>query len=37
MKKLGTSLPIASIDETTMQEKLREIGKAEGASSGASA
>lgn len=34
---LFLTLPIASIDEMAMKQKLKEIGKAEGASSGASA
>lgn len=35
--ELFLTLPIASIDEMAMKQKLKEIGKAEGASSGASA
>ena len=34
---LFLTLPIASIDEMAMKQKLKEIGKAEGASTGASA
>jgi arsenate reductase len=34
---LFLTLPIASIDEMAMKQKLKEIGKAEGASGGASA
>ena len=34
---LFLTLPHASIDEMAMKQKLKEIGKAEGASSGASA
>ena len=35
--ELFLTLPLASIDEKAMQQKLREFGQAEGASSGASA
>jgi arsenate reductase (thioredoxin) len=35
--ELFLTLPIASIDEMAMKQKLKEIGKTEGASSGASA